>query len=194
MDKNITGSNFSEEVNEWFFPKMEVKRESEKLLDEIRKQDQPKPPVKSEEQIKLEQDLAELDRQKQACQQQYNLLTSILTKLNEPLAVIDDSLIDLFTDIIKGAIKNIINKEIKANPALLTKMVDDLKELLHDKGGLINLFLSESDAKQFQYEGSDLMVKTDPELRSGDIVIKSNYAEIRMLLSERLDKMLGSKK
>lgn len=195
MNKSNADSNFLEEINEWIFPKIEVNYGLENAIDPVHREAQEAPEVKSAEQIKLEEELIEVDKIKKEYQKKNDILTSILNKLSDPLSVIDDSLIDLFQEIIKAVVKNIIGTEIQGNPELLTKLINELKEFLNDKSGIINVLLSEIDFNNIHQEcHNDFVVKMDSSLNQGDIVIKSNYAEIRMLLTERMDKMLGIKK
>jgi len=145
------------------------------------------------EQILREREL-ELQQKEMDLQSKYNLINNILTKMQDPLTFFDDQLIHIIQDIIKKVIIKIIHKEITTDPTLIVKMVDGLKSLINTHDGLINLNLSEEDYKALQNISSNTnqSIHVDKNLTSGDIVIKTNDTEIRALLNERIDLLMGT--
>lgn len=144
-----------------------------------------KEPAKSDLELQLEEKINEYNTKAK-------ILNDILVKLNEPLATLDEQLINILQDMIKKIISKIISKEIQADPELMKKMIEELKALIHEKNGLINVNLSEEDFNRMQ-SGEEKIpsILMNKELHSGDVVVQSKETEIRALLAERIDLLMG---
>ncbi len=196
MDKPIIDPSDSEEFTEWMFPLIDIVEESnedEKIVDVMG--NETTSTEKLLEEKRIENDI-EIQKLKKELNDKSELLNKIIKKLEGNLDFVDKDFIDLIHNIIKKMVKNIINKEIKSDSKIVNKIILDLKELIHEKNGMVSVFLSEIDFKRFnKNETKDLLsVKVDPSLNEGDVILKSNHTEIHAMLNERLEKMLGNKK
>lgn len=191
MNKENNDAICESELNEWIFPHVQI---------EV-KQEEPQQNVMTEEQknAMMEEHLLPLKLELQAIKVEYehkiNLLNDIQVKLGNALAIFDNELIDLIQDIIKKSVKKIIYKEIKADAKLIVKIINELKSTISSQNGIINVNLSEVDYERLKDDNSTqgTVINADSLLQEGDVVIKSNFTEIRSILNNRIDKMLGLK-
>ena len=140
--------------------------------------------------------MEELQKTKENYEDKIVLLNTILEKIDNPLRNIDNDLMELIKNVIKNAIRKIILKDIQEDPTILTNMIDELKLLINPQDSLIVVYLSESDFNNLDLKAANttLSFKMNRELMDGDIIIKSNTAEVRSILNDRIDKMIGIKK
>ena len=116
----------------------------------------------------------------------------LITKLNDTVSIMDNELYEIIQDIIQKTVKKIISREIASDPKLIRKMIAELKAVVADQNGLVNVFISEADYKRINEENKEaaLAVSVQEDLAEGDIVIKCNSTEIRALLEERIEHLL----
>jgi flagellar biosynthesis/type III secretory pathway protein FliH len=119
-------------------------------------------------------------------------VNKLISKLNDTVSIIDKELFEIIQDIIRKTVKKIILKEIKTDPQLLNNMIAELKTVISEQNGVINIYLSETDYQKINSAEQDpvLAVNVLPTLAEGDIVIKCNTTEIRAILSDRIDNLL----
>lgn len=198
MNKIINDPTDAEDIAEWMFPEIDYSLDEEILKDKY--QDGSNDAEVEEEDELIKEELlvktTELENLKFEEKQKIEIINNIFRKLEESLSFLDKEFIEILQNIVRNATKNIILKEIDIDPDTISRMVNGLKELIHEKNGMINVFLSETDYKRLNKdEINDLTsIKIDSSLGCGDIIIKSSLAEIQALLNDRLDKMLGIKK
>ena len=219
MEKTIIDDVCLEELDEWIFPDVSVPAKSDyyrspfifEKENENKNQNEnietaisiPTFDIEAEkkkimeEKSKIElETLAELENIKNEYKQKIELMTNIVTKLEEPLARLDDELIELMQEIIKKSVKKIILKEIKSDSKLISKMIKELTALIRNQNGLITVYLSEADYKRLKGEKNkktSFLFIVDPSLMEGDIIVKSNHAEVRAILNNRINQLLGIK-
>lgn len=200
MTKESEDPNEPNESNEWKFPEIESfgNFEGEVQLgknntDSENNQEEQDDEEESVNKVKTYQKNDALILMEQEIIKQNQALKNILTRIQEPLVFIDDHIINIFQDVIKKVAMKIIYKEIELDPLLIKKITDDLKLLIHSQNGTINIYLSEEDYKRipmFAEEKSQSVI-VDENLKAGDVIIKNKDTEIRALLDERIDLLMG---
>lgn len=133
-----------------------------------------------------------LDKLKLECEARLDTLDKMINKLKSPASLLGDELIELVEDIIRKVVKKIIFKEISTDNTVLPNMINELKSLIDTKNGMTAVYLSAQDYQLLEEDKKQAMglIEVDAALSSGDIVIKSNYAEVRALLNERMDQVI----
>lgn len=194
-------------VSEWQFPEVEVLAESSQKEDllsdnqnhylEESKEDinivsTSQKEIKEEINTEMENLKIEVEQLKSEYETKITLLNHIFQQLTHPLSVIDNEMIDLIIVIIKNITKKIIYKEIDADPNLIKKMIEELGKEIQSQNGLINVCLSQADYEKLANNDSQLTLAVKPDLNIGDIIIKSNFTEIRAVLTERIDQLMRS--
>ncbi|VVC77109.1 hypothetical protein AQUSIP_24360 [Aquicella siphonis] len=121
-----------------------------------------------------------------------NAVNQLLGKLKAPLSMVDEEVIELMQDVVKKITKRIICKEISTDPSVFIRMLDELKKMIDSKNGLITIYLSSDDYHRLNADqtGSQGLASIDSSLQQGDVVIKSNFAEVRALLNDRIDQLV----
>lgn len=164
-----------------------------------------KVPPKKEESKKvtnseLEALKAEYENKIESIKKEYNQkiesVNRLLDELESPLSVFDNEIIDLIQFMIKKITKRIIYKEISADPEIIMNMINDLKQLLKSSADTIaEVYLSEEDFRKLDHQNNNpqLVIAKDDTLDEGDVIIKSNLNEIRAILTERIEQILGNK-
>lgn len=198
--------DFLKQAYEWNFPEVDLEAqtdldESLQTIDKDVNQD-----------TYSKQELAELERNRELelrakensllrdeievlktnFQSQVEVMVKLVNKLRNPVSIIDEEIVELLQDIIKKLTKRIICKEISAAPETLTQMINELRSLIEAKNGLIAIHLSNNDhsrldALKNQFSG---IACIDNNLNDGDIIIKSNFGEVRALLNERIEQLI----
>ena len=197
MNKIIADIISPDELNEWSFPHLNILLQAElgqlESLNNLEQQEVDNKPTVQDENEKI---MLDLTTEKLQYQEKNQILSNIFQKLDDSLAVFDKELVDMMQDIIKRSVKKIIYKEVKTDAKLIEKMIQELKPLIQSHNGIINVFLSEVDYKRLDINKQDasMSVHVNPSLAAGDIIIKSNFSEVRAILSERIDKVFGAKK
>jgi len=137
-------------------------------------------------------DKLELDNLKREYESKIVILDNLLNKLKNPTSILDEELTELIQDIIRKIAKNIICREIEADKHLLPQMINELKALIDAKNGILSIYMSPSDFARLDSEKNNLsgLTNVDNELGTGDIIIKSNFAEVRALLNERIEQLI----
>lgn len=140
----------------------------------------------------IQKEKEELQLLRQECEAKIEILNHLLNKLKNPMSIIDEELIELIQDIIRKIAKKIICKEIISDKSLMLNMINELKGLIDAKNGIINIYMSEEDFSRLDSGKNNLsgLTNVDPALGTGDIVIKSNFAEIRAVLNERIEQLI----
>ena len=198
----------SENMMMWSFPDLDdmdaITVDDETLLAEHNhesseqvesKHDEPCNPMVCEHAILAEQAKAEIEAVKAEYQKKFTLINNLLTKLESPLSVLDNELIELLHYIIKKSVKNIIYKEIKTDAKLVNRIIKEMIELVEAQNGVVNVFLSEADYKRLNNSEAtpSVLFKINPKLAEGDVIVKSNMTEVRAVLNDRINQLLGVK-
>lgn len=133
-----------------------------------------------------------LDKLKVDVESRIELLGQIVNQLKKPVSLINEELIELLQDIIKKIVKKIIFKEVTTDTAILPNMINELKSLIDTKNGMTSVFLSPQDYNHLEADKhfASGLIEIDHSLSVGDIIIKSNYAEVRALLDERIEQVI----
>jgi|SRR5579885_266275 flagellar biosynthesis/type III secretory pathway protein FliH len=134
----------------------------------------------------------EIEQLRQDYESRLSVLANLLNKLKNPASIIDEELIELIQDIVKKISKRIILKEIAVDPSLFSHMINELRGLIDSKNGMITVYLSEQDYQRLDSDKCHMtgLANIDNQLNEGDIVIKSNFAEVRALLDDRIDQLI----
>jgi flagellar biosynthesis/type III secretory pathway protein FliH len=138
---------------------------------------------------------ADLENLKKEYEKKLNIVNNLVQKFETPLLNMDQETVELIQYIIKKAAKNIIYKELTADTKLIKKIVKEIHELINARNGMVTAFLSEVDYNRLNEteESQSLIYKIDPSLTEGDVVLKSNHSEIRAILNDRINQILGIK-
>lgn len=200
MNKNFIDVICESQLNEWTFPDVCLETKTNDEQNELYLDTQNKKQIEQNKEI-TEANLAiialknELQETKIEYAKKMNLLNDIHNQLENALSILDNELIDLIQDIIKKSVKKIIYKEIKSDSKLLLKIISELKSSINAQNGLVNVSVSAVDYERLKDENSNpmMIVSENSLLKEGDIIIKSNFTEIRSILNDRIDKMLGLK-
>lgn len=150
---------FIENENEWIFPKIELSiqpndkkpQEKNKIIDNENQNEHIEKMIIENQAKKLEIEMIKAEYEKKIA-----IVDNMLKQLERPLSVIDDDLIEIINQIIKKTVKNLIYKEIKSDPKLLIKIINTLSESIQEKGGLITIYLSQSDYNRLFDEAHNL--------------------------------------
>jgi flagellar biosynthesis/type III secretory pathway protein FliH len=126
----------------------------------------------------------------QQLQQSIQLLQSILQKIKNPLAIIDDELSELLVVLVKKIAKKIILQEITVNPAMLANIITQLQQGFTEQEGPLTIQVSEQDYQRLQPILSSAQLQPHPTLSMGDVVIKTSIAELRAILEERIEQLV----
>lgn len=170
------------QVNEWIYPDVDTLIKKKNTL--------------SKEEIALNLAKKEVEKLRQVYEEKVMILDNIIKKLKNPLQILDDELAELMHELVHSSVKKIIYKELKSDPKLINKMVNILKSSIEEKGQILNVFLSPVDYGKIKDIDADQtrILHMNPELKEGDIIIKSNCNEIHALLDERIDKIFRNTK
>lgn len=176
----------SSNVVEWIFPDFKDTAFTDCNEDE-----------KSEIEIKLRKMQDEVDELKLEYQSKLQVVNSIIEKCKQPLLEIDADLIDLVNFLINKTVRKIIHKEIQSDPKIIKKIIKELCDLMQNKNGVMTVFVSEKDFNKMHGEDLELIpsifIKSSDKLNEGDVIVKSNFCEIRAILNERINKLIGIK-
>ena len=104
-------------------------------------------------------------------------------------------MIEITKSIIKKATKKLIHRELSLEPLLITEMVNELIVLVQEKNSTLTVSVSGVDYNRIHSEHyqSSILFVIDNALTEGDIIIRSNVMEIRALIDEGIDRILGEK-
>lgn len=194
MDKLIAEDFSHEESTEWSFPVVDliiedestalVRDQSQVLLDAAREKEEAATHI-----------VAEAEKLKYEYHKRLDLLNKLITKLDNPMAILDKEMQTLLQYVIKAAVKKLIYKEIESDPELLTRVIDEVSGLIQEKDGMLTVFLSELDYSRIvaEHDQPTRALRVNSTLREGDVIVKSNFSEIRAVLDERINQILGMK-
>lgn len=140
-------------------------------------------------------DMNEVDSLRNEYESKIKILESMISKLTNPLSCIDNEILDILRSIIKKLVKHIINQELKDDPLILNNVINELMGLSQSQTGKITIAISENDYNRLNMKEQSMkdLVIIDNTLSDGDVVIKSNNSEIRAIVDERIEKILGEK-
>lgn len=153
----------------------------------------------------MEQSNRQMAEQLENLQSEYKkkieTVNQLITKLQNPLLVFDKEITELLEHIIKTAVKKIVIREIKTDHHVIHKMIEGLLTLSHEQKNIVTVYLAETDYEQLQKvqneslspENMTLSIKSDAALKEGDVVIKSDFSEIRALLVDRINQLMELK-
>jgi len=196
MEKIISNNEGHDELSEWSFPSVEVLAAEENSPEEISSEEnQILEDQKNAAETAINQINLEVESIKSEFFRKIAIVNQILKQLEDPISILDKELTDIMQDIIKNAIKKIVLKEIQTDPKLMEKIIDEFSMMVQSQSGMINVFLSETDYNKISadYDQTNKVLKINPSLSEGDVVIKSNLNEIRAILDERINQVLGIK-
>jgi flagellar biosynthesis/type III secretory pathway protein FliH len=206
MDKN-----FVEESFDWIFPELETETSSEEdheltvAREELEKSSIHKESNEEDnEEVNKEEDsheytnevslinAIEIENIKTEYHEKIGVINTIIEKLKYPMSIIDDQLIEMVIDIIKKVVMKIIHKEIQGDPSIINNMIKELTSIVNAKDGMVSIYLSQDDYQHLtKTEGmQEKTVSVDNTLKKGDIIVKSNFSEVRALMNERIDHLL----
>lgn len=136
--------------------------------------------------------LDEAKKLKQEYESRIHIADTILSKLKTPISMLDEEVMEFLQDIVKKVAKRIICREIALDPSILRSIIDELASLIDSKNGLIAIYLSSEDYHCLNTHQStaDGLVQINESLSQGDVIIKSQFAEVRALLNERIDQLV----
>jgi hypothetical protein len=196
-------SHDPEEQNTWDFPDVNSEGGVENTHDfqegyateenvSVKTDKDPEIPAEAEP-TEYEIKLKEVEILKHDCDVKLRYLGTLINKIESMDIVLDNDLIQIMQDIIQKVIKKIIHKELQTDPALLPSLILELKKLVPEqKKALISVMVSDADyatiKDAFSDAGFSLMPQAD--LAAGDIIVKSNAAEVRAILNDRIDQLL----
>ena len=140
----------------------------------------------------LQQKEAELAQLKHEYTERINLSNQILQHLANQVNLIDEDILGLMGDVIKKVAERIIHQELKQDPTLICKMLQRILEEVPEQKVPVTVVISNADKEQLAEMTADNIIwQTDATLASGDVIVKSQIAEIRAILPERIEHMLG---
>lgn len=195
------------ELNEWSFPEVDLGAGSDEIdlsayftalnSNEEEKSDAAEDTQEQAKQENQEENIKALAKQeieqiRQNYEEKVQVINNLLNKLKNPASIIDEELVELIQDIVKKISKRIILKEIVTDPMLFSQMINELRTLIDSKSGMITVYLSAQDYHRLDTDKNHAagLANIDNNLNEGDIVIKSNFAEVRALLDERIDQLI----
>lgn len=187
VNDEVLETNFSDNQAE----NEQAKEESEKLDEnatQIVIDENPIIELNKQEKDQLEMMINEYEKK-------IHLLNDVLFKLKNPISVIDEEVIDIMQDIIKKTVERIIHQEIQENKDVLIKMINELKGMVPDNSSFIKIVISEADMQKLgdDIKKIDAPISTNPSMKEGDVIVKSEFNEVRAILSERIDSLLRVK-
>ncbi len=193
----------TQQMNDWSFPEIDVpplptfdmEGEAETESDNakvIRQADEAAEKAASVNQSINAAALIELDNLKREYEARINILNNLLNKLKNPTSILDEELIELIQDIVRKIAKKIICREIETDKTLLPQMINELKALIDAKNGILSINLSQADYARLEAEQNQLsnLMSVDSNLQVGDIIVKSNFAEVRAVLNDRIEQLI----
>lgn len=140
----------------------------------------------------LQQKEAELAQLKHEYSERINLSNQVLAHLANQVRLIDEEVLDYINDVIRKVTFRIIHQELKQDAELLPKMLRRLLDEVPEQKAPVTVFVSSADKEQLAEMTADNVIwQTDANLNSGDIIVKTHIAEVRAVLSERIDHLLG---
>lgn len=136
---------------------------------------------------------AEVEKLKNEYEGKIQLLNAVLSRLENPLASLDTEVVEMLRLIIKKTVKKLIFKELKTDKNLMNKIIKELEELIQAQSGVITILLSETDFNRLNLKekSSSKVFKINSNLNEGDVIINSNCGEIRAILNERINQLIG---
>lgn len=137
----------------------------------------------------------EVDSLRNEYESKIKILESMISKLTNPLSCIDNEILDILRSIIKKSVKHIINQELKDDPLILNNVINELIGLSQSQTGKITIAISANDYNRLNMNEQSMkdLIIIDNNLSDGDVVIKSSSSEIRAIVDERIDIILGEK-
>lgn len=205
----------SDHVNEWVFPMVEVremhednfimpeitseKKSHDKSISQPKEYNRPeRVPVDIKSDAREETAKIEIENLKLEYERKLAYLNTLIKKLETPLSIFDDEFIGLMEEIIKKAVKKIICKDLATDQGIMLNIIAELKSAIQAQDGIIHIYLSEIDYQNLLKDAcvvddsGSTIIKMDAALSQGDIIIKSNFSEVRAILTERIDQILNA--
>jgi len=184
MNKTIMDDFRREETSDWSFPRVDQLINADYAVDLALEK------LKNES-IAI---AAEAENLKNDYQKKLILLNTMIAKLENPLAILDTETLDWVQYIIKNAVKKIIYKELDVDPKWINKIIHELSGLIQSQNGPVTVYVSEIDYKKINTDNASPtinLLKIDDSLIEGDVIVKSQFTEIRAVITERIDQILG---
>lgn len=168
------------------FPSFDEEPEEVLLLEEEEQNEE------AMQQEVINEEAISLSYVKKEYEEKISHLNELLAKLKNPISILDEEIIDLMQDIVKKVVKKIIHHEVSQDPHLIKEMIEELCGALDEKNGMVEVAISSDDyANMIDEEFKEsLQLHQLDSLKSGDIIIKSNFTEIRALLNDRIEQLV----
>ena len=184
-----------QKTNEWAFPTMESNEQETNFIETTTIASEKKESMSisevQQQQVVNSAQAEQLERLKSEYERKLALLNNVISQVDNSFSNLDDEISVIISNMIKGAIKKIILKEINLEPAIINNMIEELKTITKTNTSLCSIFVSSTDYQLLGLDKASATVKVDNSLSSGDVVIRSNSSEIKAILDERIEKLLG---
>lgn len=193
MNKVMAENFYHDESTEWTFPSVDnflhLEPEQQSPLESESAQ------IEQDKNAELQENLVKVESLRTEYQQKIAVLNKLLAKLDKPMAILDKEMLELMQFAIKNAVKKIIYKEVKSDPKIINKIIQELSQLIETQGGILSIYLSQNDYQRLMENEAqpNMQLKINPILHDGDVILKSNFTEIRAIINERIDQVLGTK-
>lgn len=140
----------------------------------------------------LQQEETEISQLKQAYSERIQLSNQVLQHLANQVKIIDEDIMQLINDVIHKITVKIIHQELKQDPQVLMNMIRSTLDEIPEQKAPITIFISPVDKEKITEMTEDNLIwQTDANLASGDFIIKSQIAELRAILPQRIERLLG---
>lgn len=135
-----------------------------------------------------------LEREKMVAEHEnkMSVIVKIIEKIRNPLSIIDDEMTDIIIDMVKQISKKIILKEIELDKKVINDVIDDLKSYIPSHNQIISIAVSDGDYARLNVEQHHLkdFLTANSSLNVGDVIVKSNYTEVRAMVDDRINQIL----
>lgn len=175
----------NDQNDDWKFP--DINPANLQMLDQDEKLDVQK----------LLNELAILKKDYQALSIEFEankkISTAICERLTQANSYIDEELIEVIKNIVNAISKKIIQRELMQDKTLIIEIIENLQKALDANNGPISIYVCEKDFNNLKNEGHPFaqVVKVDKLLNIGDVIIQSNMNEIKAVISESVENLLG---
>lgn len=176
----------------WQFPDVQEIRNEEAIVSEVIDEETQLQKQLAAESQQIAAERLQLAETQQQLDEKLAYLESILEKIKNPLAMLNTDINEMMLIIIKRMTYRILQREISLNATDVQTMLDDLKNHLSNDNSTVRMEVSSVDFQQLATLTTihkDLLVE-NANLQRGDIIIKTNHAELNARLTQRIDELL----
>lgn len=195
----------SNNLAEWNFPDVDSIIISDDMVEFI-SGDKKKEEKISPEELERQRFLAEIEEiklnlsrlteetavKKQEYESNIDTIKHLIDKFNNPAALIESDIVEVMEFIIKKMVKKITLRDIELDPNILLQVVGEIKNTANTDDAPIKIYFSKHDFDLLlEFKIPDqYKIYEDPELHHGDIIIKSDFTEVRAKLDDRIEQLL----